>query len=363
MSDNGVLVTGFPGFLAGRLVDRLHRDDPSAHFFLLCEPRFALAAQTKCQAIERTSPSFSGRWTVVPGDIRRPDLGLAPGVEDVLRASVRKVWHLAAIYDLAVPASLAYAVNVDGTIHVLDLCERLPKLHSLQYVSTCYVAGDRTGRVYEDDLDCGQGFKNHYESTKCWAEKHVRHRMGHIPTTIYRPSIVVGDSVTGQTVKGDGPYFVMQLLFRLPKQAPMVNLGPMNARVNLVPVDFVVDAMARLSVEPKALGRTVALADPDPLAAHEILGLFVNRLDRARVLGTVPWRFVAPVLRAKTVQKLLRVPYEAFSYFNHPVEFDTANASALLRPLRDPCPAFPTYADTLIAYAKQHPEIFHGASA
>lgn len=361
MSDTGVLVTGFPGFLAGRLVERLHRDDPTSHFYLLCEPRFALAAQARCLALEKASPAFAGKWHLVPGDIRRADLGLAPGVEAILRDNVRKVWHLAAIYDLAVPASLAYSVNVDGTVHVLDLCERLPHLESLQYISTCYVAGDRTGRVYEDDLDCGQGFKNHYESTKCWAEKHVRHRMGHIPTTVYRPSIVVGDSVTGQTIKGDGPYFVMQLLFRLPRQAPMVNLGAMRAKVNLVPVDFVVDAMARLSVEPEALGKTVALADPDPLAAHEILGLFVDKLDRAPVLGTVPWGLVSPILKNKFVEKALRVPYEAFSYFNHPVEFDTTNASALLAPLREPCPAFPTYVPALLSYARQHPEIFHGA--
>jgi thioester reductase-like protein len=187
--------------------------------------------------------------------------------------------------------------------------------------------------------------------------------MGHLPTTIFRPSIVVGDSQTGETVKGDGPYFVMQLLFRLPKFAPMVNLGSMKARVNLVPVDFVVDSMARLSADPRALGKTVALADPNPLEAREILGLFVDELDRAPVLGTLPWKVVSPVLRRKHVEKALRIPYETFAYFNHPVEFDTTTASGLLSEHRQPCPSFATYLPALLAFAEKHPEIFHGAKA
>lgn len=358
MSAEGVLITGFPGFIAGRLVERLLADPSDARFFLMCEPRFVLAARAKCEAIEKAYPAFAGRWHLVEGDIRQDDLALAPGVEALLRDHVRVVWHLAAIYDLAVPASLAYAVNVDGTVNVLDLCERLPHLERLMYVSTCFVAGTRNGRVYEDELDVGQTFKNHYESTKCWAEKHVRHRMKAIPTTIVRPSIVVGDSSTGETQKGDGPYFVMQLLFRLPSWAPMVNLGEMRAKVNLVPVDFVVDAMARLAAEPRAAGQTFALADPDPLTAREILEQMVKTLRRAPVIATVPWGVVAPVLKRRRIQKALRVPFESFAYFNHRVEFDTTHASKLLSDLRAPCPSFGQYMPTLVAYAQENPSIF-----
>lgn len=349
-----VLVTGFPGFIAGRLVERLAADDADATFFLLCEPRFALTALARAEAIAARIPSFAGRFRVVPGDIRQPGLGLAPAVGDALRATVTRVWHLAAIYDLAVPASAAYAVNVDGTVHVLDLCETL-RLERLNYVSTCFVAGDRTGRVYEDELDVGQGFKNHYESTKCWAEKHVRHRG--LPTTILRPSIVVGDSVTGETAKGDGPYFVMQLLFRMPRWAPMVDVGPSQARVNLVPVDYVVDAMARLDRAPAATGATVALADPDPLTAHEILAGMLAHLGRRPVVGAVPAR-VADLVARPRVGALVGIPRQSFDYFNHPVAFDTSVASRLLAPLRPPCPRLDTYLPALIDYARAHAEIF-----
>lgn len=358
----GVLITGFPGFIASRLVERLVTDDPEVRLFLLCEPRFALTAKARCEALEQRLPAMAGRWHVVPGDIRRPDLGVAPGVEAQLREHVSRVWHLAAIYDLAVPESLAYHVNVDGTLHVLDLCERLPNLARLNYISTCYVAGDRTGRVYEDELDRGQAFKNHYESTKCWAEKHVRHRMSDVPTTIYRPSIVVGDSRTGETAKGDGPYFIMQLLLRLPQWAPMVDIGPSNARVNLVPVDFVVDAMALLDREAKALGATVALADPAPFTAHEVLELFLGLLGRRPSAGRVPLR-VADLLTGKRLGPYVRIPRQSFDYFNHAVEFDTTVASRLLAPLRPPCPSLDTYLGTLLAYARTHPEIFAAVAA
>lgn len=358
----GVLITGFPGFIASRLVERLVTDEPSTRLFLLCEPRFALTAKARCEALERRLPAMAGRWHVVPGDIRRPDLGLAPGVEAQLKAHVSRVWHLAAVYDLTVPESFAYNVNVDGTVHMLDLCERLPNLARLNYISTCYVAGDRTGRVYEDQLDRGQAFKNHYESTKCWAEKHVRHHMADVPTTIYRPSIVVGDSVTGETAKGDGPYFVMQLLFRLPNWMPMVDIGPSRAKVNLVPVDFVVDAMARLDREEKAVGATIALADPDPFTAHEVLELFLARLGRRPSAGAVPLR-VADLITGKRLAPFVRVPRQSFDYFNHEVEFDTTTASSLLAPLRPPCPSLDSYLGTLMTYARQHPEIFAAVAA
>lgn len=354
---DGVLITGFPGFIATRLVERLVADEPGVRLFLLCEPRFVLTAKASCEALEKRLPAMVGLWHVVEGDIVHADLGLARGVGDLLREHVSRVWHLAAIYDLAVPASLAYRVNVDGTLHILDLCERLPKLQRLNYISTCYVAGDRTGRVYEDELDRGQSFKNHYESTKCWAEKHVRHRMSAIPTTIYRPSIVVGDSTTGVTQKGDGPYFVMQLLFRMPQWAPMVDIGPSTARVNLVPIDFVIDAMARLDRAEAAIGATVALADPDPLTAHEVLELFLKILGRRPSAGVVPVR-VADLLASRRIAPFVRIPRQTFDYFNHPVEYDTTVASRLLAPLRPPCPALDTYLSTLVSYARQHPEIF-----
>ena len=108
---------------------------------------------------------------------------------------MREVWHLAAVYDLAVAPQVARRVNVDGTRNVLDFCREQPHLRRLQYVSTCYVSGRFEGEFTEDALDVGQAFRNHYEETKYEAELLVRKAMADgIPATIYRPGIVVGDS-------------------------------------------------------------------------------------------------------------------------------------------------------------------------
>src|SRR5205823_4708900 len=163
---------------------------------------------------------------VVGGDIAERRLGLDVATWERLTAEVTRVYHLAAIYDLAVPVDVAQRVNVDGTGNVLELCLAAPNLERLAYVSTAYVAGRRTGVVYEHELVMGQGFKNHYESTKFQAEVWVRARLREIPTTIYRPAIVVGDSRTGETEKFDGPYYILRTIARAAeRRAPIPQLG------------------------------------------------------------------------------------------------------------------------------------------
>ena len=157
-----MLLTGFPGFIGRRLAKRLV--DDGAGVIALVEPRMADAAR---------EAAMDG-LEVLEGDITERHLGLGDDDWDRLRKEVRSVFHLAAVYDLAVPFEIALKVNVDGTGNVLDLCLECENLERLNYVSTAYVAGDRTGVVYEHELVLGQGFKNHYESTKFQAEVWVR---------------------------------------------------------------------------------------------------------------------------------------------------------------------------------------------
>lgn len=354
---SGILVTGFPGFIAGRLLRRLVEERADADFYLLVEPRFCFVAKRACERLEVEQPALRGRWQVVTGDIRHDGLGIDPESQAFLRPRVRELWHLAALYDLAVPQSIAYAVNVDGTDRVLDFCESLPAFDRLQYVSTCYVAGERTGRIFEDELDCGQEFKNHYESTKFWAEARVRRRMCAVPTTIYRPAIVVGDSTTGETVKGDGPYAVVQLLDRLPRWLPFVHVGRSDAPVNVVPVDFVVEAMVALSSMDAAEGSTFALADPTPLPARDFLELTLDAMDRAPAVGRVPPGAVERVLGSERARDALGLSPESLVYFNHPATFDVSNTARLLGDDLH-CPRVDEYWPRLIDYARSNPQIF-----
>ena len=172
----------------------------------LVEPRMADAARAAAAEIG------ADRIDVLEGDIAERRLGLADADWERLTAEVTSAFHLAAIYNLAVPLELAQRVNVDGTGNVLELCAACERLERLNYVSTAYVAGVRKGVVYEHELALGQAFKNHYESTKFQAEVWVRDAMDEVPTTIYRPAIVVGDSRTGETQKFDGPYYMLRVI-------------------------------------------------------------------------------------------------------------------------------------------------------
>ncbi len=127
-----------------------------------------------------------------------------------MRDEATIVFHLAAIYDLAVERSLAMRVNVEGTRNVTRFAASLRALKHFHHVSTCYVAGQRIGRILEIELEHAAGFRNHYEETKYRAELEVERAKRELPVIIHRPSVVCGDSRTGETAKYDGIYYMMR---------------------------------------------------------------------------------------------------------------------------------------------------------
>jgi thioester reductase-like protein len=351
-----VFFTGFPGFLGVELLPRVLERRRDAEAVCIVQPKFADLARRRADEIGRARPATAGRIRLVEGDITRPDLGLAEGAMPL--GEVVEIFHLAAVYDLAVPRALGERVNVDGTRHVLDLAERCPRLERLQYVSTCYVSGRFPGTFREDDLELGQAFNNFYEETKYLAEVDVRARMRRgLPATIYRPSIVVGDSATGATQKYDGPYFVIQWLLRNPPIAVLPTVGDLSTHLNVVPRDFVVNAIAHLSGAAVARGRTYQLADPHPLTIAEMLEA-IGRETGKRIA-----RIPLPVSVAKGaidhvpgVYRLMRIPSAALDYFVHPTRYDTRNAQADLSGTGISVPPFPSYLGRLVSFARAHPE-------
>jgi len=350
-----VFVTGFPGFIAKRLVDRLLRKDPDASFTFLVQEHLRAVARSSLKELAETHRGLTGRCRLVSGDLAQPLLGMGKRTWRAEAAKVTHVWHLAAVYDLAVPAAVAYRVNVLGTANVLDFCEACAGLVRHDYVSTCYVAGRRTGRCLESELDEGQEFKNHYESTKCWAELEVRRRMDRIPTTIHRPAIVVGDSRTGETDKYDGPYFMILALMRAPRWMPMFNLGEGAARMNLTPIDFLVDAMAEAWTRPEALGQTFQWADPAPHAAARLISAIAQDVGLGKPLLALPPGLAEAALSDARVRRILRIPKQLVIYANHPADYDTANHRKLLGGTGVQCPDLLAYLPTLIRYVREHP--------
>jgi thioester reductase-like protein len=343
--------TGFPGFIGKRLVARLLADDAELRVAALVEPSMVDRARSAAAEVEG-----GDRIEVLEGDIGERGLGLSAADLDRLKSETTVAFHLAAIYNLAVPLQIAQRVNVDGTGNVLEFCQACKQLSRLNYVSTAYVAGERHGTVYEHELIMGQGFKNHYESTKFQAEVWVREALRRVPTTIYRPAIVVGDSKTGETQKFDGPYYMLRTIaVSVARKTPIPQFGASGVPFNVVPVDFVVDALASVSAEASAEGETLHLVDPDPVTARELLTLLSKEYADKEPGYKVPPRLVESSLRFKAVRAMFSgAPQESIRYLNHEVHFDTRRADDLLARAGLRCPRFEEYVGPVVKFFREH---------
>ena len=344
------LVTGFPGFIGRRLVAALLAHDPETTVVALVEESMRDTARQVAAGID------SERIELVVGDIATRGLGLEDADRERLVAEVRRVYHLAAIYNLSVALEVAQRVNVDGTGNVLELCLAAGKLERLTYVSTAYVAGWRKGVVYEHELVMGQGFKNHYESTKFQAEAWVRGLLDRIPTTILRPAIVVGDSQTGETDKFDGPYYLLRAMSRADALGSgLPQFAREDAPFNVVPVDYVVAATVAAATDPAMLGETLHLVDTDPLSAAALVRLLSHEYAGRAPWGRLPPAAVEGSLRIGKLRGLLGgAPPESIVYLNHRVTYDTRRAVDLLAPHGLAPPRFSDYVGAMVRFFAEH---------
>ena len=200
-----IFMTGFPGFIASRLIIQLVETRSDLSFHLLIQDKFKAQAELQRDKIVAEKPFLKDLIQFYSGDITMQNCGLHQAQLEFLNSTIHEVWHLAAVYDLTIDRDRALIINVDGTKNVLHLIKSFNQLQRHFYISTAYVSGDRTGTIFEEELNANQQFRNYYEETKFLAEVEVKKTMNTIPTTIFRPAIVVGDSKNGETQKFDGP--------------------------------------------------------------------------------------------------------------------------------------------------------------
>lgn len=357
MTDPTVLFTGFPGFLGSALLERVleRGEGPVA---CLVQPKYRDLAERRASEIAATVDGVDRDDAIrlYDGDVTSADLDLGDRLETL--RTVEAVYHLAAVYDLGVDAAVADAVNVRGTEHVLDVAEDLG-VERFHYVSTCYVSGRYDGTFTEDHLREGQAFNNHYEETKYRAEVAVQERMADgFPATVYRPAITVGDSRTGETDKFDGPYNLLRLLFAQPRWCSVVftPVGARHAELNVVPRNVVVDAIAHLSGREDAVGEVYQLCDPDPMTVPA----FVRTLGDAAGHRTVTLPATKGLTTAATrllSRASVDVDPATLDYLDHPTRYRCPKTRAALAESDVEVPRFASYADRLVAFAREHPEI------
>jgi thioester reductase-like protein len=347
-SERVQLVTGYPGFIGKRLVRRLLDDALVAgeRLVLLVQPKNASAARTDLAARGATSAE------VVEGDVEQMHLGLS-GVEfKGLARDVTQVWHLAARTFLGAGDAEMRRINVEGTRNVLDLALAARGLRRFNHFSTAYVSGDRTGVILEDELAMGQRFHNAYEQTKFQAELLVRRAQADIPATIYRPGIVVGDSHTGEIDRFEGPYALAILLVASPLAVPLPLPGDAVGPLNVVPVDFVIDAAISISRNPAGAGRTIHVVDPAPFSARRVYEMIAAHAGKRLPPVSVPSRVFQALLQLPILERLSRVHRPGIEYVNHLAIYNCRNLLELLDGTGIRCPPITSYLGRLTEFVE-----------
>jgi len=348
-----LFITGFPGFIANRLLERLAGKE--CDFILLVQPALRSRAVDEIERLAQLSGKTDFR--IVEGDISEPGLALSAADLELVQQQTTRVFHLAAVYDLAVPEDIAMRVNAGGTRNVVALARTIPRLRQFHHVSTCYVAGKREGVILETELRHDAGYRNFYEESKNLAEQEVASAKDELPVTIHRPAVVCGDSRSGETGKYDGVYYLIHYLLRWPSVLSLINIGNHEVSLNLVPVDFVVDAMAALAFEERAIGKTLQLADPAPLTTNQLFNAIAKSINGDRSKITAPTKWVRFFLMLPPSPGITGLPHSAVPYFFVKQLYDSTQAQQLLAPHGIHCPPFDSYVERIIDFARRNPVI------
>ncbi|MBK8285091.1 MAG: SDR family oxidoreductase [Ahniella sp.] len=362
-------VTGATGFLGRHLLEKLLKRRGKI---------FALVRKESLPKLEAIMERLNvTKAEIVPiiGDLTKPKLGVTAAAQKQLTGKVKMFFHLAAVYDVEADDDMNEAVNVGGTKHAIELAHAI-KAASFQHVSSIAAAGKYPGVFKEDMFSEAEGLKHPYYRTKHESEGLVRKNCK-MPFRIYRPSLVIGSSKTGEIDKIDGPYFFFRLIKKIRSTLPqwMPTIGIEGARVNVVPVDYVVDALDYIAHKAGLDGGCFHLVDPEPLRAGELLNTFSRaanapqmtmRID-ARTIGFIPPMVRAAVMNLPPVKRfstqLLRdlgIPKHALEYLSNPTRFDNRETERALRGSKIKLPALDTYAWRLWDYWERHldPDLF-----
>lgn len=344
--------TGFPGFIASQLIRKSIEQDKERGVtaIILASER----EKAEKEALRIQEETGCRKIRLMEGDITKTGLGLQTEDLHFLENEQIIFWHLAAVYDLAVPRELAWRVNVEGTKHVNDFVAGLSGLLRYIYFSTAYVAGSREGVLREDELIRPGKFKNFYEETKFEAELLVDDLKKDFPVTIIRPGIVRGHSKTGETIKFDGPYFFLNMIDSIRTLPVIPFIGKSSSYINVVPIDYILEASIYLSTLEAAKGETVHLTDPNPHPVEEVYRAMVYHLAGKTPKGRLPKKMAALGLKNKAIRRMLGVEMETLDYMDWPASFDTSVANRLLRDSGIQCADFLETMPEMVAFYKLH---------
>ncbi len=364
-------VTGATGFIGKFLVKNLLAREGTIH---------VLVRKNSLKKLEALYPWWGldeKQKRVVPivGDLAKPKLGIAATDITKMKGKVAHLFHLAAIYDLSADAASQQTANIDGTRNAVEFAEAV-KAGCFHHTSSIAAAGLYDGTFREDMFEEAEELDHPYFRTKHDSEGIVRNECK-VPWRVYRPGMVVGHSATGEIDKIDGPYYFFKLIQKMRDTLPswMPTVGIEGGRINVIPVDYVVDAMDYIAHKKGLDGGCFHLTDPEPMRIGELLNLFAMAAHapqmtmrvNSKMFNFIPGYVlqglmsVAPVRRARNqILTDLGIPKDLFGFINYPTKFDNRDTVKALKGSGISVPKLETYAWRLWDYWERHldPDLF-----
>ncbi len=349
MSAPAYLLTGYPSFTAKKMCEELLRAGDGGEVFAVVHGKLAKDADT---ALLDLTADERARLHLFDGDAAALDMGLSGAEYKDLARRVTHVHHMARVSYSGIDRERAEAVNVGATREVLEFAAACEQLRCVGIHSTAHVAGDRRGHLREDELDCGQSFRNVVEETSARAEKLARRRQPKVPVCVLRPTTIVGDSRTGEVDRLDGPYLLIMLIVTSPPELGLPLPGRADVPLHLVPLDYVVRASRALVLAPDAPGRTFHLADPTPCTTRRVFELVAESLGKRTPRGFIPANITRALLRTPGLDRLASSPRAFIESLATPTTISTTNTDELLAGTDIRCPPFESYVDKLVEYVQ-----------
>jgi NAD(P)-dependent dehydrogenase (short-subunit alcohol dehydrogenase family) len=349
-------VTGGTGFIGRFLVEKLLKRGEK--IYLLVQ---ASGMDGYKKLLERWGVT-SNEVEAVEGDLTKPNLGISDKTLGDLKGKIKHFYHLAAIYNLYASAELQKEVNVQGTRNAISAAAAM-NAGCFHHISSIAAAGLYKGTFREDMFEEAEKLDNPYLQTKHDSEKVVRDECK-IPWRVYRPGMVVGHSKTGEIDKVDGPYYFFKMIQKIRSMIPqwMPTIGIEGGRINIVPVDFIVNAIDHISHVEGEDGGCFHLTDPDPYKVGEVLNIFAKaghaptmtmRID-SQMFGFIPsmvrngLKNLPPVKRITgAILNDLGIPDSALGFINYPTRFDSRETERVLKGSGIEVPRLESYAPAI----------------
>ena len=344
-----MLLTGFPSFAARKMCEELVRTSERTFVHAIVDAKLREEAR---EALDALPLEQRQRVNLIDGDAAAMDFGLSGAELRSLAGEIDRIHHMAQLSYLGADRKLVETANIGGARELLEVARACSSLKSVVFHSSAHVSGDRTGTVLEGELEKGQEFRNVVEESLARGEKMMRAAMSKLPIAVVRPTIVVGDSQTGEVDTLDGPYFLILLVVTSPQELPLALPGRPDSALHLVPVDYYVRASCAIGRDPRAVGRTFHIGDPAPLPAKRVFELVAAAGGRRSPRGFIPANLTKALLRTPGIDRLAKSPRAFLDALATPVTYSFANTSELLVDTDIRCPPLESYVEGLVEYVQ-----------